>query len=727
MYQFLIILQIICVFISGGVVVLLVREKPSRPQQYLQLASIASFFNGIGYYFELTAKSEETAILAIKIEYLGLASMIPLLFMFMARCCDHEISKGMRAFILVSPAVFLNFVTTLEHHTIFYKSYYFDAQAPIPHIVSEKTPLYFGFIGYSCIMMLAQIMMSVNYYRKHRSKDGLGIIWANSAYILPMIAVLSGTTGIFEGFDPVPASQQIAALWLVMVIVRYRVFDSSQTAKDTILGSITEGFFVIDINNKLLFCNETAARMFPELKDKGRGQEVIRYLTSNNKETITVEKQKIDIHVTPFYDRHILKGYTVWLFDKTDEFAYTQKLIELKEQAEQANRAKSVFLANMSHEIRTPMNAIIGMSEIMLRDELPDTVRDNTMNILRAGQSLLSIINDILDFSKIETGKMELTRVRYRTAVLLHNIVSVMGGRIREKKLDFRLEIDKNIPSELYGDEMRIQQILVNLLNNALKFTDKGYVKLKMWSEELGGQVLLYAIVEDSGSGIKEENMSKLFNSYERVDMIKNRTIEGTGLGLAICKSLVEAMGGSIGVESVYGEGSKFSFHVLQKTVNPEPIGEWNRADTKEKNTKIQAPFTAPDVKVLVVDDTKINLKVASGLLKTIKITADTAESGKECLEILKNKEGVYDMVFMDHMMPEMDGIETTQLIRKLDGGYFKELPVIALTANAVNGAKEMFLEAGFQDFVSKPIAMEQLCDCIKKYAKNKIILSEND
>ncbi len=725
MYDFLVVLQIIGVFISCGVVAFIVSEKPSKPQQYLLLAGLVSLLDGIGYYNELTAKSEEAAILAIKIEYIGLITMVPLMFLFMARCCDYEMNKIVRSFVFAFPPAFLFLVTALDKHPYFYKSYYFDTQPPIPHIVSEKTPFYYLYLIYTCLMLVMQMRMSVRYYLKYRSKDGLGILRLNAAYIIPFLAIIVGMTGKLKGYDPVPISQQIASMWMIIMVRKYRIFDSAQMAKDTILDSITEGFFVIDTNKKLLFCNETATRMFPKLGEKERAQEQINKLITHNKDTITVDEQKIEIHITPFYDHHILKGYTTWLFDKTDEYAYTQRLIELKEQAEQANQAKSVFLANMSHEIRTPMNAIIGMAEIMLRDELPDTVRDNTVNIQKAGQSLLKIINDILDFSKIETGKMELVSVRYEVSVLVHNIVSLIGGRMKEKKLEFIVEVDKDIPSELYGDEMRIRQILINLLNNALKFTEQGYVKLKMWREDLDGQMLLYASVEDSGSGIKEENIAGLFNSYERVDLVKNRTIEGTGLGLAICKSLVESMGGKISVESCYGKGSTFSFYVIQKIVNPEPVGAWEKNNVKTKNRKIQAPFLAPEVQVLVVDDTKINLKVACGLLKTIQITADTAESGMECLEKMKEKE--YDMIFMDHMMPEMDGIETTKKIREMGGEYFQNVPVIALTANAVNGAKERFLNSGFQDFISKPIDMEQLCDCIKKYAKNKIILQEND
>ena len=315
---------------------------------------------------------------------------------------------------------------------------------------------------------------------------------------------------------------------------------------------------------------------------------------------------------------------------------------------------------------------------------------------------------------------MEIIPTDYRVADMIHGIESLMSVRIKEQQLELIIETQEELPSVLYGDEMRIRQILINLLNNAVKFTSEGYVKLRVWCENKEGQFRLYASVEDSGCGIRKENLSGLFNSYERVDLVKNRTIEGTGLGLAICKKLVENMGGAISVESSYGKGSRFTFYILQEVINPEPVGPWEKTGIQRNRKENGKRFRAPEAKLLVVDDTKINLKVAVGLLKTLEIQADTAVSGQECLE--KMKENRYDIIFMDHMMPEMDGVETTKKIREMEGVYYQDVPVIALTANAVNGAKEMFLESGFQDFVSKPIDMDELCGCIIKYAGDKII-----
>lgn len=721
MHSILLGLQIAAVFSSFIILVAIGLEKPSKTQLFLLLASIASFLDGIGYCFELAAQTKEAAILAIKIEYLGLVFMIPFLVMFMARCCHHDIHNVVKIFFMIFAGSIYALVSTVEKHPFFYSSYYFDAEAELPHIVSVKTPIYYIFLAYNAILMVIQVAMAVKYYRDNKERDGKGVLLVGMAFLLPIAAVviIIAFFGVPYGYDPVPISQQLASIWIFIMVVRNRIFDSEQMAKDDIIVSIKEGYCVVDLNKRMLFKNEIADSMFPELMEEETRARTVDMLFSNDKETLTVGDKKIFINLQPFYDRDKLKGYTVWMHDKTDDYAYTKKLIELKEQAESANRAKSVFLANMSHEIRTPMNAILGMSDLILRENLSEEARDNAVNIQSAGKTLLSIINDILDFSKIETGKMEITPVNYRVADMIHNIESMMTVRVKERHLKLLIEMQESTPSELNGDEMRIRQILINLLNNAVKFTTEGYVKLRVWSENTAGQFRLYAAVEDSGCGIREENLSQIFNSYERVDLVRNRTIEGTGLGLAISRRLVENMGGMISVESTYGKGSIFTFYVVQDIVNSEPIGSWEKTGIQKKRETAGERFRAPEAQVLVVDDTKINLKVAVGLLKTLEITADTALSGEECLEKIKEKR--YDIIFMDHMMPEMDGIETTQKIREMEGDYYKNVPVIALTANAVNGAKEMFLGCGFQGFVSKPIDMDELCGCLKKYAGEKI------
>jgi len=371
--------------------------------------------------------------------------------------------------------------------------------------------------------------------------------------------------------------------------------------------------------------------------------------------------------------------------------------------AKKANETKSRFLANMSHEIRTPMNAIIGMAEMALREYISDAAREHIITIKKAGANLLSLINDILDFSKIESGKLEISPSNYQFSSLIHDVVNIIRMRIVDSKLSFVVNIDCKIPNSLFGDETRIRQILLNVLSNAVKYTKKGFVSFSVSGEITEDTVLLTIDVTDSGSGIKQEDLEKLFGEFVQIDSASRKNVEGTGLGLAITKRLVNAMGGDISVKSEYGKGSTFTIKLPQKISSDESFDSI-------KDNYITVGFNAPNARVLVVDDIDTNLKVANGLMLPYKMQIDLCTSGIEAIEMVKANS--YDLVFMDHMMPEMDGIEATKLIRKTHAN----LPIIALTANAVSGTKEMFLSNGFNDFLSKPIDTIKLNSILEKW-----------
>lgn len=394
-----------------------------------------------------------------------------------------------------------------------------------------------------------------------------------------------------------------------------------------------------------------------------------------------------------------------------------EQLIELKNEAEAANEAKSNFLANMSHEIRTPMNAIIGMAEIVMREKLSWEQKQKIEQIHSAGKNLLAIINDILDFSKIESGKMEIREDTYQLSEVIADVKNILATRAAEKLLRLKMMVNQDIPMTLYGDDMRIRQIIINLGNNAIKFTEKGSVTIVVDYEPDGENILLKVEVHDTGIGIKPEDQKKLFTSFQQVDGKRNRKIEGTGLGLSITKALITLMGGTVSLKSEYGVGSTFSFEIPQKVMNETEV-----VHTKEE---VVEKFTAPDAKILVVDDNQMNLSVAEGLLQPLKMQIDLAESGFRAIDMIKQNQ-YYDIVFMDHMMPELDGIETTKKIRELEGNYYKELPIIALTANAINGVKEMFLENGMNDFLAKPIDMKQMTMMLWKWLPKDKIVVEN-
>lgn len=392
-----------------------------------------------------------------------------------------------------------------------------------------------------------------------------------------------------------------------------------------------------------------------------------------------------------------------------------KEMERLMHEAEASNEAKSAFLANMSHEIRTPMNAICGMTDMLLDEELSEQGKEYAATIKSSGEGLLSIINDILDFSKIESGKMPIIPEEYYFSSMIHDLMSMMEVRVKEKPVKLRAEIQDDIPCRLYGDIGRVKQVIINIMGNATKFTNEGTITLKVsWkSETIDTGRLIFSVI-DTGIGIRPEHMAKLFDAFEQVDMKKNKGIEGTGLGLSISRLLVQRMGGQIQVESEYGKGSCFTFDIVQKVIDATPC-EYSKNKKKTKVKQFELTFTAPDARVLVVDDNKVNLRVASGLLKKFDIVPDLVDNGKDCVEMIR-REAKYDLIFMDHMMPEPDGIEATGLIRAIGTPYTDKLPIIALSANAVQGMEEEFIKGGMNGFLPKPIALDMLAETLEKW-----------
>ena len=422
-------------------------------------------------------------------------------------------------------------------------------------------------------------------------------------------------------------------------------------------------------------------------------------------------------------------GITIVLFSlETPEYHQLKEtMVELedaKEKAQKENASKSQFLANMSHEIRTPINAILGMNEMILRESEENSIQEYAQNIQSASEDLLSIVNEILDFSKVASGKMELVSVEYDVAALIRDCSTIVETRAAGKDLRLEVSCDESTPSKLCGDATRIRQIISNLLTNAVKYTPSGTITFRIrWARDKEG-IKLIASVEDTGIGISEENQKRLFDTFERFDMEKNRNIEGTGLGLSITKQLVDLMKGEIGVYSELGKGSLFYVEIPQKVVSMEPIGKLNQEVNVEQTKVDKEKYHAPKAKILVVDDVRMNVRVIQSLLKRTKIQIDTATSGKECLALAA--ENTYDLILLDHMMPEMDGVETFQKLREDTTGLNYATPVIALTANAIAGAKEEYKKLGFDDYLSKPMKGEELEEMIQTYLPEDKIINKD-
>ncbi|SCX83510.1 Signal transduction histidine kinase [Lachnospiraceae bacterium XBB2008] len=632
-----------------------------------------------------------------------------------------------------------------------------------------------------------------------------------------------------------------------LIVFYYANYYATRTLREwyllTFANEMSDGFILYDENNDLIHMNEPVTKNMPERLQKAF--EDIDFLREWLSHTDMVEGVEVVdlLHDAPPDAPLMEEGFELFLsassYDLGEEGTHVgtafvlhnnsesiQKMRAMRaanEELERAARMKSDFLANMSHEIRTPMNAVIGMAELSLREELPPTVEEYLLQIKNSGRNLLNIINDILDYSKIESGKMELISEKYEPLSEINDIANIMQTRVGSKPIEFFVLADPDIPRVLMGDAMRIRQVIINLANNAVKFTQKGFVQIRMSVHRISAlEVMMEYHVRDTGMGIREEDLDKLFVSFQQVDSKRNRSVEGTGLGLAISKSIVEAMGGTIGVSSTYGEGSDFFFSIPQIVVDPTPdltvkdaehkhafcidddpliyrlfldemerlgvdghvlnraeeyvptggkdylftmesdYGDPMRAvldkypeltgcvtvafdsaftpdrsnlrilrrpettlnmvlilndlDAKphaSESERFAVDFTAPEAKILIVDDNRINITIAEGLLDPIRVRCSSALSAREAIEMLEKED--FDIILMDHMMPEMDGIEATHYIReKIDSA--KDTPIIALTANAMESAKDMFLKAGMNDFVAKPVEVRTLIRCIRKW-----------
>lgn len=505
--------------------------------------------------------------------------------------------------------------------------------------------------------------------------------------------------------------------------------DSVEIATKEILNHDVGAVLIVSDYEKILYYNNEFEILFPKIGSMTAitEQPAMKKLFAA-KEYVSEELSKIYEIRSERLATDEFSGQFVWLTDITGHYKTNKKLQELKDMADAANKAKSNFLANMSHEIRTPINTVLGMDEIIIREATEKPIIGYAENIRDAGTTLLSLVNDLLDFSKIECGKMEILPVEYEIANVLSEIMNMIEIKVANKGLDFTPVVAEDIPYLLYGDDVRLRQIIINLLTNAVKYTKEGSVTLKVdWKEAGDSSINLIISVTDTGIGIKEEDIDRLFVSFERIEERRNRNIEGTGLGLSITRQLLELMGSTLNVRSDYGVGSTFSFVLKQGIRDRKPIGKFREkyAYSREKHKKYRTTFVAPNARILVVDDNAMNISVVEGLLKSTQIKVDKAYGGLEALDLCA--ENFYDLILMDHMMPNIDGIETLHRLKESDGPN-QDTPVIVLTANAVSGAKEMYEEEGFIDYMSKPIQGKPLEEKILEYLpENRYVLVEYD
>ena len=517
----------------------------------------------------------------------------------------------------------------------------------------------------------------------------------------------------------------MSCIFMSIAVVKYGLFDPVKNAKNYIIDNLKEVVIVTDADHRFLFLNSMADKIITSInKEQGYStDDKIYAFIQGSQDFFDWKDRHYQVEETVLKDNELIQGYMMTIVDVTKIIEQNHLMKRLVLQTEDANRAKTNFVSNMSHEIRTPMNSIVGITEILLRSRHSPKEQEYLLNIQSSGRVLLTIINDVLDCSKMEAGKMQLFDEPYDTCSLFHDLRISMENRIGHSGLELIYDIDQDIPCKLKGDMGRIRQVIINLVNNAIKYTEKGSVRFSVHVRQKNtDKVMLYYEVADTGIGIRKEDQKILFDAFQRVEMDRNRYVEGTGLGLTISQNLVNMMGGVIEVESEYGKGSRFFFTIEQTIIDPTPVSAVNYNGQKDNVTEKEAEclFIAPEAHILLVDDNELNLVVAKELLKPLRMQIDTAENGLQAVKMVRGSQ--YDLVLMDHMMPVMDGIEAAKAIRALPEDKYQKLPIIALTANAMVDARKEFLNAGMNGFVAKPIDFARICNQLKLWLPKDLV-----
>ncbi len=715
-------LQYISVLLSFFFIAFVAYQKRSALCSHLLMFSLGVLMNGLAYTFELHSGVIEETLMAIRFEYIGLCTATTCAVLFVCELFHVNLKKWIRGVMVGFFALSCIVITTNEYHHLHYKEAHLELHDYIAIFRMTPGPYYvvhsvFTLISLSvCVGVIIYAWIRDLKWRENYKK----YLFLALAAVFPVVCWALRLVEGLKAYDLIPFGLFWTNAFFILILYYFRYFDVAESAKNEVLETLEEGILVCDEDGKILYTNERMGEIL-QRKTVTTVSDVLEELSPADEGEFRINGKYYAVIESEVYEGDRVKGKTWCFIDMTQTKEKEQQLTELHQEAMAANNAKSNFLANMSHEIRTPINTILGMDELILREAQNINVIEYAQNIKSEGRTLMSLINDLLDFSKIESGKMELAETEYRMSSLLHDVVAMFSIKAEEKGLDFNVEVAENIPAVLYGDEIRIKQILSNLLSNAVKYTERGEIGLKVeWESRGGKDVLLSIKVKDSGIGIRKEDMGTIFDKFKRFDAVRNNKIEGTGLGMNITAQLLQLMQGEIFVESKYGVGSEFEVRIPQVIVDATPMGSYSYKKHTTEHDSVRETFTAPKGKLLVVDDNIMNRVVVKGLLKQTLLQIDEAENGEECLK--KVRDNYYNIILMDHMMPGMDGVETLQRLRKQEGPCQKTV-VIVLTANAVVGVRDFYLEQGFDDYMSKPISGRLLEELLLKYLPDDLVV----
>ena len=731
MYTILLTLQIIAVVFSLACVAVLLIQKGTEVTKLILVGCLCAFIQNAGYLLEMMSRNLDEVMIAIRLEYIGTAFIATMSMLFVFKYCRVEIFRWLKVALLLIDVFVLACVWSYEYVPFYYTHVVFVYTGVFPHVVLSKGFLYIVFMVMIYSELIAGLVVASVFAIRTSDpnmKKNFRLLFISNA--TPLAFYIAGVCNMIDGYDPAPIGGAIGILIFCANLIFRRVFDVVETAHENILMDLDDAIVVLDYRRGFQEANKAAVNLFPELARTPYGElvaskEFYDLFDNNGNNEIEIEGRFYDVHINELYARSGIDksfiGYSIIFFDITDSKNQIANMNELRIAADSANQAKSAFLANVSHEIRTPINVVQGMSEVIMRDYDEPKLLEYARNIQGAADQLLDLINGILDFSKIESGKVTLSNAEYNVDDFFRDIVMVFEHKSEEKNLKFTTDIAGDIPRILYGDALRIRQVATNILSNAFKYTREGGVTLRARFEKVTEEKgnLIFS-VEDTGIGIKKEDLDRIFELFVRLDERLNRAVEGTGLGMNITKRLVDIMDGEIKVYSEYGKGSVFTVIIPQfvRSKKGDVIGELTENHVVKQHVGVG--FTAPDARVLVIDDSKTNLIVAKALLRDTKAQITTGISGDECLDYVLREH--FDVIFLDHRMPGMDGVETLRKMKMLDHKCTAS-PVIMLTANAMSDAKDFYLRQGFSDFISKPITENSICQMLLKYLPPELVI----
>lgn len=708
-------------------------KAPSREQNILAFMATSNVILCLGDCISQVSHSEDAALAGLSMSFFGGTFMGFAFFLLLSVITRMETKKC----FLVANVFFSLFLaiagcTNPSHHLMYSSIHYTPLTRMATARMVEFGPLFFVYLAWYTLILISCIIVII------RCKYKKPMVY--SSLKRPLIAFIIagglcycafGLTNCFKlTYDLSAMGSCLGFSVLLLTFYKFRSIPMLSETEDSIINSIDDMLIACDINDRIVFANKKAAGLYdPEHKiiygmnAHGLTPALDIFMDTKPGESLTIEGNIYLCELLPITSGTQNLGTVHWLKNITAERQFLEETVRLKEQAEKANQAKSEFLSQMSHEIRTPINAVLGMNEMILRESDSARIISYSQDIKRGGQTLLALINDILDFSQIEAQKLEVTPAPYDLPLMLKDLIFATQTRIGKKNVELVTDFDPKLPRVLYGDVIRVKQVIQNILTNAAKYTEEGSITFRMSYDEMGDDELMLKInVSDTGIGIKKEDLPKLFDSFKRLDTVRNSTTEGTGLGMAITKRLLNLMDGCVMVDSVYGEGSNFHIVIPQKRVGIEILGVFNMDEVFEKECKIEKSetFKAPNATILVVDDNEVNRKLAEGLLKKTEIKFEEAQNGLEFLKMIEKKH--YDLILLDHRMPEMSGVEALEKMNESTTHKCAGVPVIAMTADAGNGSKDFFKSAGFTDYISKPMNPANYENMVKKYLPENLI-----